>query len=284
MAVYTTIADVLRGVPAVYSLFPGYDDLAHFAGIDRPEVFKVLYRTDRYFARIMRVLDKAPRPYHVIVLSDHGQSQGFTFKAKYDLTLEDLVKQLIRRETGIYASLESNEAWDSINAVLSDTLNADTRTARLVRRAFRHKIGEDGQIAIGPERDVEHLSEEEAKAREADIIVMGSGPAGLIYIKSAKERMTVEQLTKDYPGLVRGLADHPGIGFVLVRSEEQGDLAIGANGIHFLDDGTVEGDDPLAVYGPNAAHHLKRESGFSNVPDIVVNTAYDSGNGPDVRL
>jgi hypothetical protein len=31
----------------------------------------------------------------------------------------------------------------------------------------------------------------------------------------------------------------------------------------------------LAIYGPNAANHLRRESSFSNCPDIIVNTVYD---------
>lgn len=30
----------------------------------------------------------------------------------------------------------------------------------------------------------------------------------------------------------------------------------------------------LQPYGPNAARHLKRQIGFSNCPDILVNTAY----------
>jgi len=38
----------------------------------------------------------------------------------------------------------------------------------------------------------------------------------------------------------------------------------------------VEGAvDPLAVYGPNAVMHVKRESGFPDCPDIIVNTLYN---------
>ena len=50
---------------------------------------------------------------------------------------------------------------------------------------------------------------------------------------------------------------------------------IGKGGIHYLVDDKVEGMDPLADFGPNAARHLRRESSFSNCPDLLVNTVYD---------
>ena len=50
---------------------------------------------------------------------------------------------------------------------------------------------------------------------------------------------------------------------------------LGHGGIYFLDNDTVEGENPLAMYGPNAAQHLKRESSFENCPDLIVNTKYD---------
>jgi hypothetical protein len=87
--------------------------------------------------------------------------------------------------------------------------------------------------------------------------------------------MTFEQIQTAHPDLVLGLKDHPGIGFLLVRSETQGDIVVGKAGVHYLRDDKVEGIDPLTDFGPNAAMHLRRESSFSNCPDIVVNTRYD---------
>ena len=37
----------------------------------------------------------------------------------------------------------------------------------------------------------------------------------------------------------------------------------------------VEGNDPLAPFGPNAADHLRRTSSFTNCPDLLVNSFYD---------
>jgi hypothetical protein len=75
---------------------------------------------------------------------------------------------------------------------------------------------------------------------------------------------------------VEGLARHPGIGFVLARSDSRGALAIGAGGVHHLADGRVDGVDPLAPFGPASADHLRRIDRFSNVGDLLVNSAYDA--------
>jgi hypothetical protein len=59
-----------------------------------------------------------------------------------------------------------------------------------------------------------------------------------------------------------------------VRSDREGAIALGPRGSHRLSDGTIEGEDPLAPFGPNAPHHLRRTDGFAHCPDIVVNSTY----------
>jgi putative membrane protein len=269
---YTIISDVLRGLPAAYALYAGYDDLSHFAGMKSPESFESLHEIDRYFARIERALESAPRPYHIVVLADHGQSLGPTFKAAHGLSLEELVKGLIKGDAEIFASIDTNEAWDNLNAVLNESSSDQTRTARLMRRALASKA-KDGVVNIGPEREKEQ--DVETKANAAKVVVLGSGCSGLIYFTESKERQTYEQIIDAHPDLVIGLLNHPGIGFVLVNSEKDGPIVLGKNGVHYLSDDHVDGVDPLAPFGPNAALHLRRESSFSNCPDLVVNTTYD---------
>jgi hypothetical protein len=41
----------------------------------------------------------------------------------------------------------------------------------------------------------------------------------------------------------------------------------------------VEGQDPLANFGPNAVLHLKRNDGFPDAPDIYVSSFYDPETG-----
>jgi uncharacterized membrane protein YvlD (DUF360 family) len=272
LVTYTVISDILRGLPAIYALYAGYDDLSHFAGMTTPEAFEALHEVDRYFTRLEKAIKDAPRPYHIVILADHGQSLGPTFEAAHGKTLEKLVKELIKSEQDVFYSDAHNDSWDNLNAVLSESANANTRTAGLIRKMFASRAKDD-TIEVAPKGTTS--DKVGAKAEKAKVVVMGSGSTGLIYFTNSPQRMTFEQIQSAYPELILGLKDHPGIGFLLVRSETQGDIVIGKQGVHYLKDDLVEGIDPLLDFGPNATRHLRRESSFSNCPDIVVNTLYD---------
>jgi hypothetical protein len=105
--------------------------------------------------------------------------------------------------------------------------------------------------------------------------VLASGNLGLVYGTEMPERATLELIEEVYPGLLDGLVQHEGVGFVLVHSEEHGPLVIGAEGRNYLAEGRVEGENPLAGFGPNAARHLKRNDGFKDAPDLYVSSFYD---------
>jgi hypothetical protein len=92
LQVATVIGDVLAGRPSIYTTFLAYDEVAHHSGIERADAMAVLHDLDRQIARISKACAEAPRPYRLVVLSDHGQSQGETFKNRFGQTLEDLVR------------------------------------------------------------------------------------------------------------------------------------------------------------------------------------------------
>jgi hypothetical protein len=83
-------------------------------------------------------------------------------------------------------------------------------------------------------------------------------------------------LNEHHPRLVPALRSHPHVGWILVRSSEHGAVALGAAGTHYLQDGRVEGDDPLADFSPSAPWHLLRTDGFAHVADIMVGSFYDA--------
>ena len=60
--------------------------------------------------------------------------------------------------------------------------------------------------------------------------VFGSGNLGLIYVRGEKERLDRRTLQSRYPGLVDGLAAHPGVGFVVVMDDD-GPVALGNDGL-----------------------------------------------------
>jgi hypothetical protein len=61
---------------------------------------------------------------------------------------------------------------------------------------------------------------------------------------------------------------------VLVRSARRGAVVLGARGTRHLDEERIEGEDPLAPFGPSAAAHVRRTDGFAHCPDLLVNAAF----------
>jgi hypothetical protein len=106
--------------------------------------------------------------------------------------------------------------------------------------------------------------------------VLGSGNLGLVYAKGP-ERLSREDIDRQWPAQLPGLANHPGVGFVAVMAA-RGPVAIGAEGERWLAEGVVEGVDPLAGFGPHAPDHLLRAVTMEPAPDIYVNSLVDLSN------
>ena len=273
LTVYTLLGDIYRGVPAAYADFVGYDEVAHHSGISAPDALETLWRLDQQLARLQRAIGEAPRPYHVVVLSDHGQTQGATFLQRYGQTLPDLVSTLLERGAEVDGPQFSTEGWGNLNGLLSDTIrDEDSRLSKVVASIVRRRTVE-GEVVLGPGYEA---ATDDSDAHDA--VVLASGNLGLISFPAMKGRASLETIAARHPGLVTGLAEHPGIGFVMVRSDTLGPLAIGGHGVHHLVDGKVDGIDPLTEFGPNTASHLRRTDSFANTPDIIVNSFYD----PDI--
>jgi hypothetical protein len=244
------LADMMAGRPAVYATMSGYDEVAHHSGIERADTLECLRKIDQQFGRIARARRYAPRPYEIVVLSDHGQTQGATFKQRNGYGLDDLVRRALRGAD--VAPLAGGDENDSA-----------------VARAFQEATGRKEDGGGKEERAKNDVSGE-------DVVVLGSGNLGLIYLMEEKRRLTLEEIDERHPELVPALRAHPHVGWVLVRSAQDGPVALGARGAHYLRDGRVEGDDPLAAFPPTAARHLLRTDGFAHCADIMVNSFYDA--------
>jgi hypothetical protein len=110
---------------------------------------------------------------------------------------------------------------------------------------------------------------------DQDVVVLGSGNLGLVYLMEERRRLTLEEIEARHPKLLPALREHPHVGWLLVRSSEHGAVALGADGAHYLADGRIEGEDPLAAFSPHAPDHLLRTDGFQHVADIMVGSFYD---------
>ncbi len=282
LTTYVLIADIYTGQKdVIYSTYAAYDEIAHHSGVEDPDAFYILSKIDNAFKRLTFANNEAQRKYKFVVLSDHGQSKGATFKQRYKITLDELVKQLIGEQVRVKSNLSTEEGWGNLNMVLTGVAqDKDSLTGRTVRSIVRKKMYQDS-VVLGPEAkqletDFEADRNTERVLDDSDnAIVLASGNLGLIYLTKWKNRATLEQLNAQYPNLILGLAQHDGVGFIMVDSKEFGPLAISANGVYHLKTGKIEGVNPLQNFGPNAAQHLLREHSYNNVPDILVNSFYD---------
>jgi hypothetical protein len=263
LQVEAIIADLYAGRPVAYTTFLAYDEVAHHSGIERRDALAVLARVDRRIARIAAAAARAPRPYEVVVLSDHGQAQGATFLQRYGATLEDLVRDACGTRAVAAATDADDEALGRLGAGLAEAAagvgGTDSVRGRALERATER---------VAPGTEVADLAE-----AVPEVVVMASGNLGLISFPRRPGRVTREAIEAAYPQLLPSLRVHPGIGFVLVRGEDGTDVVLGADGEHRLGE-TVTGADPLAPFGPRAAAHVARTAAFPHCADIMVNGAF----------
>ncbi len=250
VVVAAVIGDMLAGRSAVYADLVAYDEVAHHSGPRSRDAEKVLERLDRSLALIARVTEHAPRAYRVVLLSDHGQSPGETFLGRYGLTLGNLV----RAGCGL----------------------------PVPRRARRTHSGAEARAAVRAalRRPVEESEGEHRPPRHSEPVVLASGNLGLVSFPDVHHRMSKEEIDRRHPALLSTLANHPGIGFLLVRSEEHGGVVLAAHGVEVpVDELDDDHPGPLADFGPGAAAAVRRTHGFPHVADIMVNSYYDPADG-----
>jgi putative membrane protein len=273
--IYTLVGDMFSGRSSSYSTFVAYDEIAHHSGILDPAAFDILNKLDKDFGRLERASKEAPRPYHLVVLSDHGQSKGATFLQRYGKTLEEFVQELMSEDYRVESPATTGEGVDNVNVLLNQMLQSDPNgTGRVVGALFRGQM-DDGQIQLGDEESTRE-TEGKSEGEKPDVYALASGNLGLVFFTRWPERITLEEISQAFPDVVPGLVQHEGIGFIMVHSEKDGPVVLGKEGVYYLRDERVDGSNPLAGFGPNAAQHLRRTDSFPNCPDILVNSFYDA--------
>ncbi len=254
--------EMLRGTKAIYVDYVDYDEIAHHAGMFRPESLAALEGLDGVLASLARVATHAPRRYRIVVLSDHGQSQGDTFAQRHGSTLAETCEAL--SAASVAAVEDAVEGWGRAESVLDDLGGESGVTSRAtggVAKRVRTRVGKAAP---------------EASAGD-ELVVLGSGNLGLVYATPAVARLDRHALDARWPSLVSGLAGHPGVGFVVVEDSTVGPLVLGAHGQHELRSGQVHGVDPLLGFPDHAATVIARAMSMPEAPDIYVNSVVDPG-------
>ena len=295
VATETLIADMLKGeINSAYASYVGYDEVAHHSGINDDDVWNVLKQIDLQFKRLEKAEKSCDRNYEFVVLSDHGQGNGETFKQRYGITLANYVRRLLPEDMKIYdknpfisdhfrdAFIPENKQIGTIMDKVDDIKDKDffSDTIENIKEKTPDFINIE-EIKSKYQNNLDYIKTHESKeqstkkAKNSELIVLGSGNLGLIYLTQWSKRLNYEEIVMLFPNLIPGLVKHSGIGFILVDSFTNGPMVIGAEGIYYLNTDRIEGKNPLEDFGKNAAMHLKRHNKFKHMPDILVNSFYD---------
>ena len=249
------IAEEMRkGTKCIFVDYVDYDEIAHHAGMFRPEAMAALDGLDRVLGTLQRLSARAARRYHIVVLSDHGQSQGQTFRDRFGADLGEVCTQLMKEEV---ASIDAPvEDWGRAGSLAKDLAGGGI-SGRAASRA-----------AATTSRHVDQAADATSAAA---VSVLGSGNLGLLYVHSPV-RLTLQDLQARWPSLVPGLCAHEGIGFVAGLDSADVPWVLGEKGTVRLDTGQVSGQDALEPYGNHAARMLQRAVMMPEAPDLYINS------------
>lgn len=268
---FGVLLDIYRRVPAIYANFYGYDDVAHQLGPLDGETERVLRGIDGRIREIdlTRRRFAGRRPYDLFVLSDHGMSPCTPFQERYGQTLGEFMAGLAARDTPVELDESFSREWRTQREAgflleeldgISDHLSwRSQRLAGVLRNFVARRIPADDE-------------QEYDLSRHRDLILRNSGTVALVYFPLAAHQMDLSEIELAYPGLLRSLVEHPGLGLVLGRERGEA-MAMTVRGPRRL----LNLDDPLLrdlldnLPDPAlAARQLARVACFPNSGDLLL--------------
>ena len=272
---YFTILDIVRGVPAIYTLWAGYDEVAHHSGPWTRDAMLTLHQFDSTVRHILTAIERdAPRPYEFIMLSDHGQSFGHTFKQRYDMGILDFVKEQLPQDTSAVETGGGDDGTIGVSAMMGELQNLeDNKMTGMVGDAMVTQA----QRAMKSNLDQQPGTQEVDPAK---VTLSYSGNMALLYFDLFPRKITINELNGAYPGMVDSLVQHEGIGFVVGYEDDGQPAVFGKNGARNLHTGDVVGQDPLIPFGDVdlRAWQIRRIADFPNAGDLILNsTFYEDG-------
>jgi uncharacterized membrane protein YvlD (DUF360 family) len=267
LSTYLVALDVVRGVPAIYTTYLSYDEVAHHAGPDTADALNTLRSLDRQIRRIRNVIAaKAPRPYDLFVLSDHGQSAGATFRQRYGQSLAELIATYTASPANVAEVTGRMIGMSYAAALVAELQTAEQVVAGRVRRLVMRKSRRALQQRIKNEQPV---------VMDAPIVVCASGNLANVYFNVHGGKVSLSEINIAHPQLVDQLVVQAGIGFVIVYNDEGTPLALGREGARDLVTGIVTGVDPLLPYSqPDLrALQLWQVAKYPHAGDLIIVSA-----------
>jgi uncharacterized membrane protein YvlD (DUF360 family) len=260
------IEEMYGGAPTIYVDYTGYDAISHHCGPERQEAIDALDGIDRAIGSLLKASEHTRRAYRLVVLSDHGQCLGATFSQRHGKPVEEIIAALLPRNMSVVGTTDSVESAGMGRRIVAELGRGQGLGSMLARR-LPGALARLGRRAGQPATAL------------PDVVVASSGNLAHVYFTGQPGRMAAETIEALSPGLIEGLAHHPGIGAVLVRSAAGHALVAGRAGRLDLTTGRLDGDDPLASYGSSAAENLLHLDAFTNAGDLILLGVVDRVTG-----
>ena len=261
------IEEMFGGAPTIYVDYTGYDAISHHCGPERVEAIDALEGIDRAIGSLRKAARSTGRPYRMVVLSDHGQCLGATFRQRHGSSLETVIAGFLPAETTVVGTTDAVESTG-----IGRRMVAELRRGSGLEKLRLHRLP-------APMRREPASAPSPVVGPAADVVVASSGSLAHVYATGLPGQASADAIEVRYPGLIEGLRRHPGIGAVIVRTAEGHPLVLGPESRLDLASGRAEGVNPLLPYGPHAADAIRRLLAFSTSGDLVLLGALDPVTG-----
>ncbi len=268
---FGVMLDIYRRVPAIYTNYNTYDEMAHLWGVTHPMALAALRDIDRRIRQIDRMRRRYPaRPYDLFVLSDHGNTPSVPFSWLTRRSLGRFIAEQLGERLSLdevfdqpgYSLAKARYLLEELEVVEDRLPRGLWRVARALHRYVDRRIPPDREAET---YDLEH--------RE-DVVVRVSGPLAHVYFNVAPRPLDLIEVALLYPHLLDRLLQADGIGLLAGRGGDRVIVLGWEGGTAVLGDGRLEteGANPLAPYGDPAwvARELQRLFSFPHTGDLVI--------------
>lgn len=242
LTTYLTVLDICRGVPAIYSVYAGYDEVAHRRGPYSSDALRQLIHADHAIRMIGEAIELRPESrYDLFILSDHGQEETTPAeKLLGGARLMDWVLTGGKRKKLSRNDSQPQEDTNPFHPFCGSRLDLGG--------------GEDGQPPL---------------------VVAEAGDLAHIYFKDMEAAHDLETLVKRWPKQLRAVLECPASGIVAVRGGRSGFAFLRGKRIDLAEAGTLKG---FLEYDPEQLRRALIEMiSTPSAGDIVVFGAGVSG-------
>lgn len=267
---FGVMLDIYRRVPAIYTNYNGYDEVAHKLGPDDPAASRVLRALDSRIHQIDRMrAHYRRREYDLYLISDHGNTPSIPFSWENGTTLGQFIMTAVGEGLSLDERTEPHTHLRNTTRLVHQELEAmeETASPRLrqlvapARRLLEQRL-RDGEAV---DYDLE---------RQRDVVVAASGSLAHVYFNVSPRPLEMIEVVLLYPQLLERLSESTGIGLVIGRTGES-TIVLGAQGgtLHIGDGAEVlEEPHPLTSYGEEGylARQIHLVAHFPHSGDLMV--------------